>query len=218
MTTKKCSSGASCLHPNGPELPATAEFFVPRKLKTQMGYSSKCRPCFYEANRLSRLKHIERAKAYEKERNKRYYSENRDAELRRVAERRRSDPQRAKEHDRKSKQRRSPESIAKDRARTKAWCKKNPEKLRVYSQRRYARKMGAEGIFTVQDVELQYRSQKGLCWWCGESLDPDDYHIDHRIALDRGGTNWPNNICISCPRCNLSKGRKLPHEWNGRLL
>lgn len=112
------------------------------------------------------------------------------------------------------------------------WSKDNPEKRRRISQRytkrhpdkvnsntrNYrSRKRGAEGKHTAEDVQLQYKSQKGLCWWCGNPVG-EDYHVDHRIPLSRGGTNWPNNICIACATCNESKNNKLPYEWNGRLL
>jgi len=73
--------------------------------------------------------------------------------------------------------------------------------------------LGAHGA----DVELQKRSQNGLCWWCGDPHG-DNYEVDHRIPLSRGGTNWPENICIACFDCNRSKHNKLPHEWIGRLL
>jgi len=85
------------------------------------------------------------------------------------------------------------------------------------NQVRRARIKGVGGEHTVKDIEIQYKSQKGLCWWCGKSVG-DNYHIDHRIPLSKGGDNSASNICISCPTCNLSKGNKLPHEWNGRLI
>lgn len=85
------------------------------------------------------------------------------------------------------------------------------------NQVRRATIRGSDGKHSSSDIEIQLKSQKGLCWWCGVELT-DKYHIDHRIPLIRGGSNCANNICISCPNCNLSKGSKLPHEWNGRLL
>lgn len=97
------------------------------------------------------------------------------------------------------------------------WEKRNPEYARAHAARRRALKRNAPGKYTQQDIELQYRSQHGLCWWCGKPVG-DEYHIDHVIPLKRGGTNDPRNIVISCPVCNLSKGVKLPNEWNGRLL
>lgn len=92
-----------------------------------------------------------------------------------------------------------------------------PDKARMYTRNYRARRFNAPGSFTQEDVQLQYQSQKGLCWWCGKPLNRV-YQADHLIALTRGGTNWPNNIVCACPSCNRSKGKKLPHEWNGRLF
>jgi 5-methylcytosine-specific restriction endonuclease McrA len=70
---------------------------------------------------------------------------------------------------------------------------------------------------TARDIQLQYKAQGGYCWWCGKPLN-GKYHIDHRIPLDRGGGNHAGNIVLAHAKCNLSKGAKLPSEWNGRLL
>lgn len=106
-------------------------------------------------------------------------------------------------------------------ARARAWNRTHPETInrlgRIHNNRRRAWKRKAEGTITAADIRLQYKSQKGLCWWCGKPVGTD-YHADHVIPLARGGTNKPENIVISCPKCNMSKGSKLPHEWNGRLL
>jgi hypothetical protein len=52
------------------------------------------------------------------------------------------------------------------------------------------------------------------CSYCGLA-DPDP-HIDHVLALSRGGTNHIDNLVVSCWRCNLSKGAKTLEEWGGR--
>ena len=94
---------------------------------------------------------------------------------------------------------------------------KNPQYARTKtSQRRSAKKL-AQGRYTSEDVRIQYDAQRGRCWWCGCTLG-DNYHADHRIPLSRGGSNAPENIVLTCPRCNTSKGARLPSEWNGRLL
>lgn len=82
---------------------------------------------------------------------------------------------------------------------------------------RKIRMKGAGGTHTTEDIRRQYDSQKGRCWWCGKKVGKK-YHVDHNIPLARGGTNDPRNIVISCPKCNMSKGKKLPQEWIGRLL
>lgn len=88
---------------------------------------------------------------------------------------------------------------------------------RATEARRRARAKAVGGTFTRQDIELLYRSQKGLCWWCGKPVE-GAFEVDHRIPLARGGSNAPENLCISCPTCNSQKHDKLPSEWIGRLL
>lgn len=103
----------------------------------------------------------------------------------------------------------------------------NPEKYRAKSRINQSMRRHADGEFTQEDVDMMLKTQKGRCWWCGKKLKQSikygkgsrvGFEVDHRIAINRGGTNELGNLCISCPSCNQSKGRKLPQEWNGRLL
>ena len=112
------------------------------------------------------------------------------------------------------------ENPEKCRAYEKKWKTNNYHKVRQMDRTRRARELGAEGVFTEEDAQFQRAQQKNKCYWCGCALAEAraDYHADHRIPLTRGGTNWPNNIVVSCPPCNQSKSDKLPSEWNGRLL
>lgn len=89
---------------------------------------------------------------------------------------------------------------------------------RMHENNRRARKLAAPGIHTAQDVRKQYERQHGTCYWCGKKSIK--YHVDHVIPLSRGGSNWPDNIVIACPTCNLKRTNKLPHEFyeGGRLL
>lgn len=59
--------------------------------------------------------------------------------------------------------------------------------------------------------------QGGRCWWGAHPLG-DNFHIDHRIPLSRGGAHDPSNIVLACASCNLSKHDKMPWEFAGRLL
>lgn len=87
----------------------------------------------------------------------------------------------------------------------------------VRKQKRRALESVARGEHTAADIQKLYENQHGLCWWCQKRLK-GEFHVDHRIPLSRGGTNDISNLVIACPQCNMSKGAKLPHEWNGRLL
>lgn len=49
----------------------------------------------------------------------------------------------------------------------------------------------------------------GVCMKCGKKLDKRNFHVDHIIPLAKGGAEWDlNNLELSCPECNLTKGDK----------
>ena len=102
-------------------------------------------------------------------------------------------------------------------ARYAAYQRANPEKMKAKHARRRARRNASIEHFTAQDLELQYRSQRGKCWHCGIELN-ENYHADHLIPLAQGGSNAPNNIVCSCAPCNLSKHDKTVAQWKGRLF
>ena len=105
----------------------------------------------------------------------------------------------------------------KERETNRKWREENREKIHEYASKRRARERTAKGTHTASDIRLIYERQGRRCWWCQCKLGRE-YHVDHRIPLTKGGSNDPSNLVISCSACNLSKGAKLPHEWNGRLL
>lgn len=105
--------------------------------------------------------------------------------------------------------------------RVRDWARDNPVRAKNNAKasrsNRRARAIAAEGFFTADDVALAYRSQRGRCWHCGCHVDKD-FHADHLISLKNGGTNWPNNLVVSCSDCNLRKGAKHCYQWNGKLF
>jgi hypothetical protein len=77
---------------------------------------------------------------------------------------------------------------------------------------RNVRALATPGDNTRDEVRALYEGQGGLCLWCKTPVG-NNYHIDHIVPLSRGGSNWPENLCITCPTCNISKGARLPQEW-----
>lgn len=213
----------------GEEKPATLEYFQ-RNKQAKSGLSCYCKPCqsekgkqYYESNR---EKVIERTARYAKEHpeqrkeinRKQRAKEGHNVYMREWMRRHRdqmTDEQRSARYLRYKPYAKSHREI------TRAACQLHYQKNKSYyankTRNRRAIKKGAKGDHSLNDIRLQYKAQKGLCWWCGKEMI-DNYHVDHRIPLSRGGSNAPENLCIACPECNLSKGNKLPHEWNGRLL
>jgi hypothetical protein len=61
-------------------------------------------------------------------------------------------------------------------------------------------------IATRRDVwsRCNYR-----CFYCGRDLvdwTGPNMHLDHKIALSKGGIDSESNLVASCPECNLEKG------------
>lgn len=80
-----------------------------------------------------------------------------------------------------------------------------------------ARKRGAAGRHSAEQITALLRAQRHRCWWCTKKLTK--YHVDHRIPLSRGGGNDASNLVISCPSCNCSRRNQLPWEMaTPRLL
>lgn len=98
----------------------------------------------------------------------------------------------------------------------------NHDKVFANKRTRRARQVGAVGRFTADDVAALYTKQRGKCAnrACRVSI-ASGYHVDHVNPLSRGGTNWPENLQLLCPPCNLRKQAKTPEQWaaeNGLLF
>lgn len=102
-------------------------------------------------------------------------------------------------------------------AKRRAYYRKHPEDAKARWRKRRATKHNAGGNHTSNDIEILRKGQGNICWWCGKPLG-EKVHIDHRVALSLGGSDNAENLCITCPECNLRKHNKMPWEWNGRLL
>lgn len=92
------------------------------------------------------------------------------------------------------------------------WAKNNPDKVRAKTLRHLALKNNAEGNHTESDVSLLYSEQEGRCAYCGITLH-SNYHVDHIHPLSKGGSNWPDNLAITCGYCNDSKADKMLGDW-----
>ncbi len=136
------------------------------------------------------------------------------AELER--ERWRASYERHKEKRREYQRRYRRENLEKVRAYQRAYREAHEESERERSRanvrRRLARKANAEGSHIARDVLDLLESQGGLCAYCECTLD-ENYHVDHMTPLSRGGSDFPENLAITCPNCNLRKGGKTVEEY-----
>lgn len=229
----------------GNEYPATSEFFA-RSKDCKYGFAARCKTCAYAIKKAWYQENKQDVKEYDKARRPPKIKKGRDPEAAKRAKKKYNEKNKEilnqkardkyhanieKEHERAKKKNANPivkirkskynkryrvENPEKVRNGQREWRKNNPLKTRTKQSERRARERNAEGRYTTQDVKNKYTEQNGKCYWCGKKVGKK-YHVDHINPLSRGGSNWPDNICISCPYCNDSRGAKLPQEW-GRLL
>lgn len=82
----------------------------------------------------------------------------------------------------------------------------NPDKFKTAARNREAKKAGAEGSHTTAELQTLLNKQRGKCAYCHKSIRTKR-HADHIVALSEGGSNWISNIQLTCPTCNMRKGR-----------
>ncbi len=83
-------------------------------------------------------------------------------------------------------------------------------KAATYKRRALQKKNG--GNFTAGDLVKLFGEQEGKCFYCNKSLRKE-YHVDHKTPLSRGGSNEILNICLACPKCNLTKHTMTEEEF-----
>jgi hypothetical protein len=160
---------------------------------------------------------------YARRKSREHYHENAEE----INRRKRSKPlsEARKEKNRLDSRRRRELDPEKANAASKNWAARNPERVRARS-REYARahpesghrrrmlKRASINTFTRRDIDHILFIQEGKCAYCGRL--EQILQIEHIIPIFRQGSNGPENICLACRRCNLSKGTKLLHEWKRR--
>lgn len=99
----------------------------------------------------------------------------------------------------------APLKLERQRARERQWQIDNPERAaelnRRGAMRRYARKKGAAGNATADQIAARWDMWGGKCWMCGD----DAAQTDHVIPLNDGGSDWPSNQRPACASCNREK-------------
>ena len=158
-----------------------------------------------------RAANLEKVKAGQRD----HYARNRDRVIENVKECARNNKDKIKELNAKKY------DGAKEfrRAQIKGWQDKNREKFkeigRIACLNRVARKAKASGKYTVKDVRKMYDAQNGECVACKTSL-LQGYHVDHIVPLSKGGDNWPTNLQLLCPPCNMRKSDMSMEEFMRR--
>jgi 5-methylcytosine-specific restriction endonuclease McrA len=102
------------------------------------------------------------------------------------------------------------------RAANVKWYAANRDRYSLYVRNRRVRMLGAAGTHNQKDIAELFKSQSGACAGCACCLAAG-WHVDHVMPLVLGGSNWPSNLQLLCPACNLRKGAKHPDQWRRML-
>jgi len=100
--------------------------------------------------------------------------------------------------------------------RVREWNAANPEAARARGRNYRARSKQAVGSHTGADIKALFVKQLGVCIYCRTPLG-DGYHVDHIQPLSRGGSNWPDNLQLTCAKCTNDKRATDPEEYARRL-
>ena len=97
----------------------------------------------------------------------------------------------------------------KEALRQKIWREANPEMVREYCRRRMAlRRKVTIGKVDILALLAEWDGSCGICYLPVIG----NYHIDHIIPLTKGGAHSQNNLQVTHPSCNMSKGNKILEE------
>jgi len=151
---------------------------------------------------------------------------------------RRENPEAAREKDRLKRESFTPDQRAQRRKIMRAWRDKKAEHVRAYDSayrklqrqkhpdrerlkgrvarlRRRGLIDGAEGagLTTGQVAELLVY-QGGVCGIPGCCTEIwEDFEIDHKLPISRGGSNLPDNLHLVCGPCNRQKNTLTVEEF-----
>ncbi|MBA2702705.1 MAG: HNH endonuclease [Blastocatellia bacterium] len=118
-----------------------------------------------------------------------------------------ANPEKKREYDRKWRAAHPEQARASVRICGRKWKDANPDRVREGGVKRRALKLGA----VVGEVELAFiwQRDKGICYLCGNTIEPKDCHFDHVIPLSKGGAHTADNLRATHSWCNLTKQDKL---------
>jgi len=85
-------------------------------------------------------------------------------------------------------------------------------KKRARDLKRRTLKKGVYGDISIDDIKYLIEIYNGKCAYCNKDCS-EDFHVDHKTPLSRGGDNHNENLALSCPSCNYSKGDMTIEEF-----
>ena len=106
------------------------------------------------------------------------------------------------------------------RLRRAAYYQNNKDKAYETRHRLRAIRRGAVSLAGQEErkcirtfIKELRRKRKFCCYYCKKQFSTKLAHIDHIVAIAKGGEHAISNLCASCKKCNLSKHAQSLREW-----
>lgn len=166
-------------------------------------YCKECASSIYKARYYS---DVEAARKKALARTKRYQANNKERHLelaRKAKAARREEISR-----RESLRRQRPDVKEKHRNYMREYRANNRSRMSAYQKSFKARRKGAIGNFTFEQLQARIEYYGAKCWICSAPYAA----IDHVKPVTKGGWNWPANLRPICTPCNSRKNNKWPFK------
>lgn len=72
--------------------------------------------------------------------------------------------------------------------------------------------------FTAAHGDEIFMRDRGRCFYCQQRLHRDNYTLDHKLPVSRGGGTNIKNVVLSCYWCNVDKGSLTTDEYQYKQL
>lgn len=182
------------------------EFY--RDIASKVGFLSGCKECRKISKKIYRDNNKEKIAEY----GKIYKKKRREIK----AEQKRIYREENKEYFDKIRLEQQEISKQKKREAKKRYNEKYPMRGKQHKMKRRAALKTTVIRVTTKELNELIRSSQNICFWCDKHTDM--IHIDHIYPLAKGGEHTINNLCVSCPDCNMRKGAKDPEVWLEEIL
>lgn len=180
------------------------------------GHSTICKTCDCERSRAYAQQHKESVKEYKKS----HYMKNQEVNIeysrKHYLENKQSISDAMKKYYLKNKEvirelRKEHYLANKEliRTRRKRYRLQNKEKVQSLNSKRRAKKSGAEGNHTAEEIQYLKEIQNYQCLMCRRTEPEIKLTFDHIVPLSKGGGDGIGNGQMLCQSCNSSKNAKF---------